>query len=82
MAGILSFMKAYEKLLRNNVCLAKYDGFQVITDPTRRKMMDLLAKLKLQVTNICNYFLISRTTVSKHLRILYESNLVTAQKSR
>jgi DNA-binding transcriptional ArsR family regulator len=59
----------------------KYDIFQAIADPTRRKILRLLADKKLPVTTISKHFPMSRTAVSKHLRILLESKLVSVEKA-
>jgi DNA-binding transcriptional ArsR family regulator len=58
----------------------KHDVFQAIADPTRRKILELLAKKDLAVTEISSQFPMSRTAVSKHLRILTEAKLVNGQK--
>jgi DNA-binding transcriptional ArsR family regulator len=58
----------------------KYDVFQAIADPSRRKMLKLLANQELPITGISQHFPMSRTAVSKHLRILSESNLVSVEK--
>lgn len=58
----------------------KHDVFQAIADPTRRALLGLLAEKEMPVTLISNHFPISRTAVSKHLRILSEAGLVTEQK--
>jgi DNA-binding transcriptional ArsR family regulator len=58
----------------------KYDVFQAIADPSRRKMLQLLAKQELPITGISQHFPMSRTAVSKHLRILSASNLVSVEK--
>ncbi|ARK30518.1 ArsR/SmtB family transcription factor [Halalkalibacter krulwichiae] len=57
-----------------------YDVFQAIADPTRRKMLVLLANEEMPVTMISNHFSISRPAISKHLRILSAANLVTSEK--
>ncbi|GAX90743.1 ArsR/SmtB family transcription factor [Effusibacillus lacus] len=57
-----------------------HDVFQAIADPTRRKIIKLLADKELPVTVISEHFPMSRTAVSKHLRILSESKLVTVEK--
>jgi DNA-binding transcriptional ArsR family regulator len=59
----------------------KHDIFQAIADPTRRKILRLLADKKLPVTTISKHFPMSRTAVSKHLRILLESKLVSVEKA-
>ncbi|MFC0470355.1 ArsR/SmtB family transcription factor [Halalkalibacter kiskunsagensis] len=58
----------------------RHDVFQAIADPTRRKMLRMLAEKEMPVTVISNHFPMTRTAVSKHLRILSESNLVSVEK--
>jgi DNA-binding transcriptional ArsR family regulator len=58
----------------------KHDVFQAIADPTRRKLLQLLADQELPVTVISGHFPMSRTAVSKHLRILAEVGLVKDRK--
>ncbi|MCY9528213.1 MULTISPECIES: ArsR/SmtB family transcription factor [Paenibacillus] len=58
----------------------KHDVFQAIADPTRRKLLQLLADQELPVTVISGHFPMSRTAVSKHLRILAEAGLVKDRK--
>lgn len=60
--------------------LRKHDVFQAIADPTRRKLLRLLVDREMPVTEISGYFPISRTAVSKHLRILSEAGLVKEHK--
>ncbi|GIP40489.1 transcriptional regulator [Paenibacillus sp. J31TS4] len=58
----------------------KHDVFQAIADPTRRRLLLLLDDRELPVTAISGHFPISRTAVSKHLRILADAGLVTERK--
>ncbi|RNB73235.1 ArsR/SmtB family transcription factor [Brevibacillus panacihumi] len=58
----------------------KYDVFQAIADPTRRRLLQLLVEQEMPVTVISGHFPISRTAVSKHLRILAEAGLVQERK--
>jgi DNA-binding transcriptional ArsR family regulator len=60
--------------------LPKHDVFQAIADPTRRKLLRLLADQEMPVTVISGHFPMSRTAVSKHLRILAEAGLVKERK--
>ncbi|MEC0371364.1 metalloregulator ArsR/SmtB family transcription factor [Paenibacillus chibensis] len=60
--------------------IAKYDVFQAISDPTRRKMLRLLADAEMPITAISGHFPMSRTAVSKHLRILSEAGLVKERR--
>lgn len=57
----------------------KYDVFQAIADPTRRKLLGLLDE-EMSVTAISGHFPMSRTAVSKHLRVLREARLVKERR--
>lgn len=54
------------------------DPFQAIADPTRRAIILLLAAQTMAAGAIAIKFDVARPTVSKHMRILVESDLVTA----
>ena len=56
------------------------DVFQAIADPTRRTIIGILAEKKANVNELSDNFSISRTAVSKHLRILQECGIVTVEK--
>jgi DNA-binding transcriptional ArsR family regulator len=59
----------------------KHDVFQAIADPTRRKLLRLLSeKEEMHLTALSKHFPMSRTAVSKHLRILSEAGLVSERK--
>jgi DNA-binding transcriptional ArsR family regulator len=58
----------------------KHDVFQAIADPTRRSLLKLLVDQELPVTVISGHFPMSRTAVSKHLRILAEAGLVKERR--
>ncbi len=59
------------------------DVFQAIADPTRRKIIHLLAQQSLNLNAVAENFDISRPAVSKHIRILTECGLVVIkQKGR
>ncbi|MFE5319843.1 ArsR/SmtB family transcription factor [Paenibacillus sp. NPDC056579] len=58
----------------------KVDVFQAIADPTRRKLLNLLVEEEKPVTVLSSHFPMSRTAVSKHLRILSDAGLVKERK--
>jgi DNA-binding transcriptional ArsR family regulator len=58
----------------------KHDVFQAIADPTRRSLLRLLSDQEMPVTVISRHFPMSRTAVSKHLRILSDAGLVKERK--
>lgn len=59
----------------------KHDVYQAIADPTRRRMLQLLAERDLSIKELSHYFPVSRTAIVKHLRVLSEAKLVNGQKS-
>lgn len=60
--------------------LPKHDVFQAIADPTRRSLLRLLVDREMPVTVISSHFPMTRTAVSKHLRILAGAGLVKERK--
>jgi DNA-binding transcriptional ArsR family regulator len=60
--------------------LADSDIFQAIADPTRRAILDRLQAGPAPVNSLAAGFPQSRPAISKHLRILKESGLVSEQR--
>ncbi len=57
------------------------DVFYAIAAPTRRTIIELLAKRgRLSVTDIGDKFSISAPAISQHLKVLREANLVCVEK--
>ncbi|MCQ6560066.1 ArsR/SmtB family transcription factor [Paenibacillus mendelii] len=63
-----------------NASPQKHDVFQAIADPTRRSLLKLLVDQEMPVTVISGHYPMSRTAVSKHLRVLAEAGLVKERK--
>jgi DNA-binding transcriptional ArsR family regulator len=57
------------------------DVYQGIADPTRREIINLLARQSLNLNAVASNFRMSRPAVSKHVRILTECGLVIIKKS-
>jgi len=57
------------------------DVFQAIADPTRRAILLLLASQGMTAGAIAANFNTARPTVSKHLQVLNECDLLTQQQS-
>jgi DNA-binding transcriptional ArsR family regulator len=55
--------------------------FDVIAEPNRRRILDLLNARQHSVGELCERLTLSQPTVSKHLRVLREARLVHAQVS-
>jgi DNA-binding transcriptional ArsR family regulator len=58
----------------------KRDVFQAIADPTRRAILVLIASQALTPNNLSEHFDMTRQAVSKHIRILVESELLHQMK--
>ena len=55
----------------------KFDAFQVIGDPSRRHMLQLLSKESLTINELADNFNMSRPAVSKHIKILYGAGFIS-----
>ena len=53
------------------------DVFQVIADPSRRQMMQLLSKDSMTINGLAENFDMSRPAVSKHIKIMYNAGFVS-----
>ena len=53
---------------------------QALSDPTRRKILDMLRKKDLTAGEIADAFEISKPSISHHLDILKRAKLVVAEK--
>jgi DNA-binding transcriptional ArsR family regulator len=57
------------------------DMFYALSDPTRRKILELLASQgELTATQIYTNFQVSPPAISQHLKVLREANLVKMEK--
>ena len=56
------------------------DVFQAIADPNRRAIIGLLARQKLTINAVADYFPISRPAISRHIKILKECGLVVVRR--
>jgi DNA-binding transcriptional ArsR family regulator len=52
------------------------DVFQAIADPTRREIINLIAKQSLNLNAVAERFDVSRPAISKHIKILTECGLI------
>ncbi|MCM3667360.1 metalloregulator ArsR/SmtB family transcription factor [Mesobacillus subterraneus] len=59
---------------------AKHDVFQAVADPTRRKILKLLAEQEMPIALITDSFPITRTAINKHLFVLSEAGLVSSKR--
>jgi DNA-binding transcriptional ArsR family regulator len=56
-----------------------FDAFQVIGDPSRRKMLMLLSEESLTINNLADNFDMSRPAVSKHIKILHNAGFISIE---
>ena len=52
------------------------DVFQAIADPTRREIINVIARQSLNLNAVAEKFDISRPAISKHIKILTECGLI------
>ena len=55
------------------------DAFQVIADPSRRQILQMLTRDSYNINSISEHFDMSRPAVSKHIKILETAGFVTIQ---
>jgi DNA-binding transcriptional ArsR family regulator len=53
------------------------DAFQVIADPGRRQMLQLLSKGNMTINALAENFDMSRPAVSKHIKIMYNAGFIS-----
>lgn len=53
------------------------DAFQVIADPSRRQMMQLLSKNNMTINALAENFDMSRPAVSKHIKVMYQAGFIS-----
>jgi DNA-binding transcriptional ArsR family regulator len=56
------------------------DVFQAIADPTRREIIQLVARQSLNLNTVADNFNISRPAISKHIKILTECGLISIRQ--
>ena len=57
----------------------RLDVFQVIADPSRRQILQLLSKDSLTINSLADNFEMSRPAVSKHIKVLYNAGFISIQ---
>lgn len=54
--------------------------FKALSDPTRRKVLELLRKGPMSAGDLAAHFNVSKPTMSAHFAVLKEADLVAAEK--
>ncbi|AEV99776.1 regulatory protein ArsR [Niastella koreensis GR20-10] len=74
--------KLAHKFARNHLRIMTQtrDVFQAIADPTRRQIIDMLARESLNVNAIASEFNITRQAVSLHVQFLNECGLIVIRQ--
>lgn len=55
------------------------DTFQIIADPSRRQILQLLSKDSLTINSLAENFDMSRPAVSKHVKLLNSAGFISIQ---
>jgi DNA-binding transcriptional ArsR family regulator len=56
------------------------DVFQAIADPTRRQIINMIARQSLHLNSVAEKFDVSRPAISKHIKILTECGLIVIKR--
>ena len=56
------------------------ETFKALADPTRRKILELLKERDLTAGEISEYFNMTKASISNHLKILKQADLVQDEK--
>lgn len=56
------------------------DVFQAIADPTRRQIINIIARQSLNLNAVADNFDISRPAISKHIKVLAECGLIVIKQ--
>ncbi|MEH7333019.1 autorepressor SdpR family transcription factor [Neobacillus drentensis] len=56
------------------------EAFKALSDPSRRKILQLLKKKDLSAGEIADQFNMSKPSISHHLNLLKQANLVDSEK--
>jgi DNA-binding transcriptional ArsR family regulator len=70
----------YYSSMKSVARLPSGDVFDVVGDPTRRRVLDLLTRGELSVRRIAAPFAMTRPAVSQHLRILLRARLIQVRR--
>jgi DNA-binding transcriptional ArsR family regulator len=54
-------------------------AFQVVADPSRRQMLQMLSQESMTINGLAEHFDMSRPAVSKHIKILNEGGFISIQ---
>ena len=65
-------------------CLAKYKFmsliFKALSDPTRRRVLELLRRRPMSAGELADEFTVSKPTMSAHFAVLREAGLIVPEK--
>ncbi len=61
--------------------MSRFDQISVLGDPTRRQILELLAKRPRVVGDIAEHLPVTRSAVSQHLRVLKDAGFVGHRSS-
>ncbi len=56
------------------------DGFKALSDPTRRKIIELLKEKNMSAGEIAEHFNMTKPSISHHLSILKNADLISAER--
>ena len=61
--------------------MSSQPAFRALSDPTRRRILQLLGDGEMTVTQVTSRFDMTRAAVKKHLNVLQHGDLITVRRS-
>jgi DNA-binding transcriptional ArsR family regulator len=74
------YILTYTVGMKRNEETQQNDVFHAISDPTRRDLLDLIARGSQPVKVLAQEFDMTRPAISQHLRVLVEAGLIVEKK--
>lgn len=74
------YLDKHLNVMKRGDWLSFQDTFKALSDKTRREILDLLKGGTLSAGEIGEHFDMTGATISHHLNILKDANLITAEK--
>ena len=69
------------QMVKHSQLVALDSVFAALSDPTRRRFLELLASAELCVTELAKSFSVSLPAISKHLRVLERAGLIRRERA-
>jgi len=77
---LFRYLSNYLNIINQKRILGMDSIFKALSDPTRRKILELLTEKDMTAGEIADHFKISKPSISHHLNLLKNSELILGEK--